>query len=80
MQREATREKLRELMKEVLHLDRIDGDCQMGEVETWDSLNHLSLIARIEDEFEITIQFEDFIEMISLEKIVDVISRYLEQN
>jgi len=77
MQPEITRVKLHNLMKEVLLLDQIEGDIKMADIETWDSLNNLILISRIEAEFNIMIQFEDFIEMTSLEKIVDVICRNL---
>jgi acyl-CoA synthetase (AMP-forming)/AMP-acid ligase II/acyl carrier protein len=79
MHREEIRERLASLMKDVLQVESLDEHCQMAEVESWDSLNNLILIARIESEFNIVIQFEDFIEMISLEKIVDVISRYLKK-
>lgn len=77
MKEKAVLEKIREMMRETLHISRIEEDCRMDEVETWDSLNHLTLIAKIENEFNITIPFEDFIEMISLQRIVDVITRYL---
>ena len=46
---------LKSILREVLDLDdtEISKDIILQDVETWDSLSHMTLIARIEETFEI---------------------------
>ena len=50
------------IVAEVLQLDREDvsPDLQRDDVENWDSLGHLRIIAELEEQLQITIPIEDF--------------------
>jgi len=45
----------------------------MSEVETWDSLQHMNLIASLEQEFEVELSFEEIVSMQSVAVIKDVL-------
>ena len=49
----------------------------MDEIQEWDSLKQIQLVSSIENSFEIKIQFEDAIKMISGESIVNIIKKYI---
>jgi acyl carrier protein len=49
-----------------------------GNVAGWDSLKQMTLIAALEDEFDIEIDDEEFQEMINYRIIVAIIKSYLE--
>lgn len=44
-------------------------------VEEWDSVGHMSLIAAIEDAFDIMMDTDDIIELDSFEKGIDILSK-----
>ena len=44
----------------------------------WDSLGHMSLIARLEEEFSIEIPHNQAVELISEEQIISVLNRIIE--
>jgi len=49
---------------------------KIGDVEKWDSLNHVSLILAIESKFNIKIKPEDSIELTSYKKILNFIKNF----
>ena len=49
----------------------------MDKIQKWDSLKHIQLISSIERAFGIEIQFEDTIEMISGQSILNNIKKYI---
>lgn len=61
-------EKVRKIMAEVLEVDgsMIGEDSAIGDIPNWDSLNHLRIIAAIEQEFgmqftpDVLMELEDF--------------------
>jgi acyl carrier protein len=70
--------KVQEIVATILGLDRsdINIDSSSESVDTWDSLNHMNLIMAIEEEFEVTFEEEEIIEMTSVKALVD----FLEKN
>lgn len=42
-------------------------------VELWDSVGHMSLIAALEDEFEIMMETDDIIDLSSYEKGIEIL-------
>ena len=60
---------LREFMVEVLEVDDLADDSSMYNVENWDSLSHLSVIAGLEELYEVTFDVDEMIEMTSLASI-----------
>lgn len=47
-----------------------------GEVEKWDSLAHMTLIAELEDVFEIMFETEDIVTYHSYDNGIRILSRY----
>ena len=45
-------------------------------VELWDSVGHMSLVATLEDEFDIMIDTDDIIDLSSYEKGKEILAKY----
>jgi len=45
-------------------------------IPEWDSIGHMSLIAEIEDVFEISMEMDDIIELSSYEKGIELLKKY----
>ena len=45
-------------------------------VELWDSVGHMSLVAALEDEFDIMIDTDDIIDLSSYEKGQEILAKY----
>ena len=72
------RDKLHSVIKEVLGVEIAD-DLSMNTVSSWDSLRHLQLMAKIEEEFGLELDFKDTLAMTSLKSIVTVLEKYVGQ-
>lgn len=75
MKREQVYEKLNEVFREVFDDPSIsvsDATCA-GDIDGWDSLMHITLIAAIEDAFEIVFAMKDIVGMKSVGDMVDLI-------
>ena len=71
-------EKLIEAFTEALGVDSttITDELQYDNISQWDSVGHMSLVAEIEDAFDIMIDTEDIIEMNSLVRIKEILVKY----
>ena len=67
--------KLNQLIAAILHipLDGVVDQLAMSEVETWDSLQHMNLIASLEQEFGVEFTFEEIVSMQSVAEIKRVL-------
>ncbi len=45
-------------------------------IDQWDSVGHMSLVAAIEDEFDIQLDTDDIIDMSSFEKAQEILAKY----
>lgn len=59
-----------------IEMSTISDNATQKDISKWDSLQHLNLIVEIEDIYSISIDPEDISEMISIEKIIEVINKY----
>jgi acyl carrier protein len=66
---------LKELIASILHLPvaSIVDPLAMSEVEAWDSLQHMNLIASLEQKFGIEFTFEEIVSMQSVAVIKQVL-------
>lgn len=55
--------------------DQLSGLQYQG-VELWDSVGHMSLVAALEDEFDIMIDTDDIIDLSSYEKGKEILAKY----
>jgi len=46
------------------------------DVELWDSVGHMTLVAALEDEFDIMIDTDDIIDLSSYEKGKEILAKY----
>jgi acyl carrier protein len=67
--------KLNTIIADTLHisLDKINDKLTMTEVESWDSLQHMSLIASLEQAFGAEFTFDEIISMQSVAEIKRVL-------
>lgn len=52
-------------------------DSSMETIERWDSLHHLNVIMDLEQEFQITLDADDVLQMNSVRKIVEMLETRL---
>lgn len=56
--------------------DMINSDLEYQKVESWDSVGHMSLIAELEDTFEIMMDTDDIIDFSSYTKGMEILGKY----
>lgn len=63
----ATEAKLKQVLADVFGVDpaRIDDDASVDTIEKWDSLNHLKLVLALEDQFKVSLNEEQVVEMLN---------------
>lgn len=68
--------KIEEILASTLHIPSADITDQltMSEVETWDSLQHMNLIASLEQAFGVEFTFEEIVSMQSVAEIKRVLN------
>ena len=65
--------KLEKIFQRTLGVQNIGVKNTMDDIQEWDSLRHIQLLAEIEKEFNIQLSFEDSIEMISISNILETL-------
>ena len=56
-----------------LNVDQVTPTLTMQEVDSWDSLSHMSLITQLEQHFSIQFTMDEIIQMTSSRKIEEII-------
>lgn len=69
--------KLGKIVKDTLQSKKVTLESAMEDIPEWDSLKHIQLIIAIEEEFKITIDFSDTLDMTSIPAIKNKILKYL---
>ncbi|AXB45889.1 acyl carrier protein [Amycolatopsis albispora] len=77
----AVQEKLKEVFVEALQLeDGVDVEnLKYRDIEAWDSVGHMALVAAIEDEFDVQFDTDQVIDMSSFKVAVDMVKELQEQ-
>lgn len=72
-------QKLREIFSQSLDIkiDDVVDSLRYSEAPQWDSIAHMSLVAGIEEGFDIMLDAEDVIDMSSFEKAKSIVAKYL---
>lgn len=70
-------EKLTNVFVETFNIDaeKTKGLQYQG-IDAWDSVGHMSLVAAIEDAFDISLDTDDIIDMSSFEKAQEILKKY----
>lgn len=68
-------EQIKQVMADVLDLDlkAIDESTSKDNTESWDSLNHINLVAALEQEFDVSFDVSEMESMLSFYDIVEVV-------
>ena len=71
-------ERVSKVFVDVLHLDPAKDRERLvyNEVEGWDSVAHMMLIAGLEEEFDCMLEMEDILDMSSYDKAVAIMAKY----
>ncbi|RTY74261.1 MULTISPECIES: acyl carrier protein [unclassified Flavobacterium] len=71
-------EKLRNSFSEALDLEieAITNDLAYQSIVEWDSISHMILISQIEEDFDISLETDDVIEMSSVEKAQEILAKH----
>lgn len=71
-------EKLRNSFAEALNLEieAITNDLAYQSIVEWDSISHMILISQIEEDFDISLETDDVIEMSSVEKAQEILAKH----
>lgn len=72
-------DKLKSIFIEVLDLSSPVTDLyaiKYGEIESWDSLNHMALVGEIEDQFDVMFDTEDVLAMSEFNIAVGILKKY----
>ncbi len=56
--------------------EEILNDLKYQDIEQWDSLGHMSMIAALEEEFDIMFEMDDIIDFSSFTKGIETLSKY----
>jgi len=59
--------------------EKVTDDLKYNTIDEWDSVAHMTLVAAIEDEFDIMLDTDDIIDMSSFAKAKEIVAKYLEQ-
>ena len=71
------KEQIVAIMSEVFELPIADFPAEISQktIENWDSLRHLNLIVELEDSFDKSYEPEEISEMITLDKIIEMLQK-----
>ncbi|QTR46412.1 acyl carrier protein [Thiothrix litoralis] len=59
-----------------ISLSRINDELKYNSIPEWDSVAHMALIAEIETTFDIMLDTDDIIDMSSVSKAKEILSKY----
>lgn len=66
-----------DIVREVFHADEngLDEDFDLRNLSGWDSLNHMTFVAELEKEYEITLTGDEIAEMLNLGRITRILKK-----
>ena len=70
--------KLKKVFAESLSIaiEKVVDELEYNTISEWDSIGHMSLIAAIEDEFDIMMETDDIIDMSTFKKAKEILNKY----
>lgn len=70
-------EKYKKVFQEILEVEPQDVEkIKYQEIQAWDSIGHMNLIAELENVFEIEMETEDIIEFSDFQKGMEILQKY----
>ena len=70
--------KYSEIFKTALNIgdDKLNENLKYNEIEEWDSIGHMALVAALEEEFKISFETDDIIDFSSFKKGMEILKKY----
>ena len=74
----STKQKYSEIFKTSLNIsdDKFKEEIKYNEIDEWDSIGHMTLIAALEEEYKITLETDDIIDFSSFKKGIEILKKY----
>jgi len=71
-------DKLKNNFKDALEIElsQVTDDLAYNSIPEWDSIAHMTLIAEIEDQFDIMLDTDDVLDMSSFAKAKEILAKY----
>lgn len=68
-------EKLKKIIAETFRINEseITEHLRMEDIDSWDSLTHMELIAELEDKFQVEFTADEIMEMVNVERIMELV-------
>ena len=63
------KEQIIEILKQVFKMEHVKDNISQKTCDKWDSLSHLNLIIELEQQYNVSFEPEDIVEMTSLQRI-----------
>mgnify|MGYP001266782964 CR=1 FL=1 len=72
------KEKYNEAFKIAFEIEdsKLGSDLKYESIQEWDSIGHMSLIAELEDTFDISMEMDDIIDFSSYDKGIEILKKY----
>ena len=71
------KEKVIEIMKDVLETEDISLNTSQENCDNWNSLRHLNLVSELEEAFNMEFEPEEIADMHSVNSIIDIVQKKL---
>ena len=71
------KEQVRAVIAEILEIpvESLDCDAEMDQIEQWDSIHNVSILAALEDKFDVMFPEDDLFDLISVSTFAEEISK-----
>ena len=70
--------KYSEIFKTALNIsdNKLNKNLKYNEIDEWDSIGHMTLVAALEEEYKITLETDDIIDFSSFKKGMEILKKY----
>ena len=70
--------KYSEIFKNSLNIsaDKVNGNLKYNEIDEWDSIGQMTLMAALEEEFKISLETDDIVDFSSFKKGIEILKKY----
>tara|TARA_Y100000031_G_C7856712_1_gene220054 strand:- start:108 stop:350 length:243 start_codon:yes stop_codon:yes gene_type:complete len=74
----STKQKYLEIFKTALNVsdDKLNENIKYNEIEEWDSIGHMTLVAALEEKYKITMETDDIVDFSSFKKGIEILKKY----
>ena len=74
----STKKKYQDIFIKSLSIDsnKFNENIKYNEIPEWDSIGHMTLIAALEDEYKISLETDDIVDLSSFKKGIELLKKY----